>query len=223
VAVGSNLKIIHLVLFYNNMMTESKSPARLEAFSDGVFAIAITLLILEIKVPPVDSIHSVNDLVNALVHLWPSYFAFFYSFGGILIQWILHHNTFNHLNKISRPFLYTNGFLLFSIVFFPFPTALLAEYINTEFAMPAIVFYSMASVVNSLAWFLFIRSINKPKRLLNDAFSPEEYNKLKTGNYLALIICPSTALLAIWFPYTALIISVALWVLWIYLSLVEKE
>ena len=204
-------------------MSENKSLARLETFSDGVFAIAITLLILEIKVPPIDSIHSVNDLVTALVHLWPSYFAFFYSFGGILIQWILHHNTFNHLNRTSRPFLYTNGFLLLTIVFFPFPTALLAEYINTEYAMPAIVFYGSASVVNSFAWFLFIRSISKPKRLLNDAFSPEEYNKLKTGNHFAFIIYASTALLAIWFPYTALIISVALWILWIYLSLIEKE
>jgi uncharacterized membrane protein len=204
-------------------MTENKSLARLEMFSDGVFAIAITLLILEIKVPPIHSIHSVNDLVNALVQLWPSFFAFFYSFGGILIQWILHHNTFNHLDKSSRPFLYANGFLLFTIVFFPFPTALLAEYINTEYAMPAIVFYGMASVINSLAWFLFIRSINKPKRLLNDAFSPAEYNKLKASNRFAMIIYASTTLLAIWFPYTALIISVALWVLWIYLSLMEKD
>ncbi|MFI5186435.1 MAG: TMEM175 family protein [Chitinophagales bacterium] len=204
-------------------MKENKSLARLEMFSDGVFAIAITLLILDIKVPPFNSIHSENDLVNALVHLWPSYFAFVYSFGGILVQWILHHNTFNHLDKTSRPFLYTNGFLLFTIVFFPFPTALLAEYINTEYAMPAIVFYGIASVVNSMAWFLFIRSINKPKRLLNDAFPPAEYNKLKTGNRFALIIYASTALLAIWLPYTALIISVALWVLWVYLSLVEKE
>ena len=204
-------------------MTPNKSLARLEMFSDGVFAIAITLLILEIKVPPIDSIHSVNDLVKALVHLWPSYFAFLYSFGGILIQWVIHHNTFNHLDKSSRTFLYTNGFLLYTIVFFPFPTALLAEYINTEYAMPAIVFYGMASIVNCLAWFLFIRSIKKPRRLLSDAFSAEEYNKLRTSNRFALIIYTSSALLAIWLPYTALILNVALWALWVYLSLVEKE
>jgi uncharacterized membrane protein len=101
-------------------MSESKSLTRLEMFSDGVFAIAITLLILEIKVPPIDSIHSVNDLVNGLIHLWPSFFAFTYSFGGILVQWIIHHNTFIHLNKTSRAFLYTNGFLLLTIVFSPF-------------------------------------------------------------------------------------------------------
>ena len=204
-------------------MTENKSLARLEMFSDGVFAIAITLLILEIKVPPIDSIHSAKDLTNALVHLWPSYFAFVYSFGAILVQWILHHNMFIHLNKTSRPFLYTNAFLLLTIVFFPFPTALLAEYINTEYAMPAIVFYGISSVINSLAWKLFIRSINKPKRLLNDAFSNEEYNKLKAGNRFAFIVYTSMALMAIWLPYTSLTISVALWLLWIYLSLIEEK
>ena len=204
-------------------MTANKSLARVEMFSDGVFAIAITLLILEIKVPPLSSIHSINYLVHALVHLWPSYFAFFYSFGGILVQWIMHHNMFNHLEKTSRPFLYTNAFLLFTIVFFPFPTALLAEYINTAYAMPAIVFYGLASVINSLAWFLFIRSIKKPRQLLNDAFSTEEYDKLKTSNGFAFIIYASTTVLAIWLPYTALIMNVALWVLWVYLSLVEKE
>ena len=204
-------------------MTANKSLARVEMFSDGVFAIAITLLILEIKVPPLSSVHSASDLVNALVRLWPSYFAFFYSFGGILVQWIMHHNMFNHLEKTSRPFLYTNAFLLFTIVFFPFPTALLAEYINTAYAMPAIVFYGLASVINSLAWFLFIRSIKKPRQLLNEAFSTEEYDKLKTSNGFAFIIYASTTVLAIWLPYTALIMNVALWVLWVYLSLVEKE
>ena len=151
------------------------------------------------------------------------FFAFFYSFGGILVQWILHHSTFNHLDKTSGAFIYANGFLLLTIVFFPFPTALLAEYINTDYAMPAIVFYGMASVVNSFAWFLFIRSIQQPKRLLNDIFSHEEYNKLKASNRFAFVVYLSTAILAIWLPYLALIINIAVWILWIWLSLKEKE
>ena len=204
-------------------MSGSKSLSRLEAFSDGIFAIAITVLILEIKVPPFHSIHSAKDLFNALADLWPSYFAFFYSFGGILIQWIIHHNTFNHLEKTSRAFLYTNGFLLLTIVFFPFPTAVLAEYINTDYAMPAIVFYGVVSVVNSIAWFLFIYSIKKPKRLLNDAFSSEEYNKLRSSNHFALVVYTSTALIAIWLPFVALLINIAVWLLWVYLSLIERE
>jgi len=204
-------------------MTENKSLARVEMFSDGVFAIAITLLIIEIKVPAFHSIHSVNDLVNALVHLWPSYFAFVYSFGAILVQWVIHHDTFNHIDKTSRPFIYANGFLLLTIVFFPFPTALLAEYINSSYAMPAIVFYGLACVFNSLAWFIFIRSITRPKRLLNEASSQKQYYKLKKSNRFAFVIYFSTAILAIWFPYTALIINVALWLLWIWLTLNEKE
>jgi len=204
-------------------MTADKSLARVEMFSDGVFAIAITLLILEIKVPPIESIHSVNDLIRALIQLWPSYFAFFYSFGGILIQWVLHHNTFHHLARTSPAFLYANGFLLLTIVFLPFPTALLAEYINTDYVMPAIVFYGLSTIFNSLAWFLFIRSIVRPARLLSDAFSHEAYNKLKRSNRVAVIIYSSTAVLAIWMPYTALSISFALWILWTYLSLIEKQ
>jgi uncharacterized membrane protein len=204
-------------------MVANKSLARLEMFSDGVFAIAITLLILEIKVPPVDSVHSVNDLVRALIRLWPSFFAFFYSFCGILVQWVIHHNTFNHLDKTSRPFLYTNGFLLLTIVFFPFPTALLAEYINTDYAMPAIVFYGIASALNAFAWFFFIRSIQRPRRLLNDLFSHEQYLKLRTSNRFAMIIYSSTTLLAIWLPYIALAINIAVWMLWIWISLNEKE
>lgn len=204
-------------------MAEKSPLSRLEMFSDGVFAIAITLLILEIKVPPIHDVHSVNDLINALSHLWPSFFAFVYSFGGILIQWIVHHNSFNHLDKTSRTFFYTNGFLLLTIVFFPFPTALLAEYINTEYAMPAIVFYGLASVINSFAWFLFTRSVKKPKLLLHEGFSEVQYQKLRKSNLFGIFIYASTTLLAVWFPYTALTINVAVWLLWIYLSFFEKE
>ena len=204
-------------------MSENKSLVRLAAFSDGVFAIAITLLILEIKVPPIDSIHSVSDLVNSIFHLWPSFFAFLYSFGGILVQWIFHHNILNLLDKTSRPFLYTNGFLLLTIVFFPFPTALLAEYINTDYAMPAVVFYGSVSVINALAWFLFYRSLDKPKALRTSAFSNELLNKIKKSNYSSLVIYTTTTILAVWFPYIALIINVAVWLIWVSLSLIEKE
>lgn len=88
--------------------------------------------------------------------------------------------------------------------------------------MPAIVFYGLASVVNSSSWFLFIRSVSKPRRLLIEAFTHEQYYKLKTSNRIAFIIYSSTTLLAIWLPYTALIINVAVWLLWIWLSLDEK-
>jgi uncharacterized membrane protein len=87
------------------------------------------------------------------LYIYGLLFCLLLFFGGILVQWVIHHNTFLHLDKTSRSFLYTNGFLLLTIVFFPFPTALLAEYLNTDYAMPAIAFYGLASVINSLAGF----------------------------------------------------------------------
>ena len=129
-----------------------KENARIEAFSDGVFAIAITLLVLELKVPPVGSIHSMRDLWYGLYHLWPSYFAFTLSFGILLVSWVNHHYLFNILNNSSRLFLYANGFLLFTITFMPFPTALLAQYISTDYAKPAIAFYCFGGVINSIGW-----------------------------------------------------------------------
>jgi hypothetical protein len=78
-------------------------------------------------------------------------------------------------------------------------------------------------VINALAWFLFYRSLDKPKALRTNAFSNELLNKIKKSNYLAFAIYTATAVLAIWFPYIALIINVAVWLLWVSLSLIEKE
>ena len=96
-----------------------KETSRVEAFSDGVFAIAITLLILEIRVPPGDGLTSNEKLRAMLLELWPSYFAFTLSFAAILIMWINHHGFFKYLRTIDARFLYANGFLLFidSIIF----------------------------------------------------------------------------------------------------------
>lgn len=205
-------------------MTKNKSLARVEAFSDGVFAIAITLLIIEIKVPPLNSIHSSGDLINALIHQWPSYFAFLFTFGSILVQWILHHNIFNYLDGTSRTFLYANGFLLLTVVFMPYPTALLAEYLNTLYAMPAIVFYGIACIINSVGWFFFIRTMYKPKRIIkNETLAGEEVDRMKRNNLPAIFIYTATTILAIWFPYIGLILNTALWILWVSLSLTEKE
>ncbi len=113
-------------------MADKRENARIEAFSDGVFAIAMTLLILEIKVPNPDTIHSTIDLWHQLANLWPSYFAFILSFSVILVSWVNHHYLFDMIDKSSRSFIYANGFLLLTITFMPFPAAVLAKYLSTE-------------------------------------------------------------------------------------------
>src|SRR6185312_7798285 len=109
-------------------MPEENQTVRVEAFSDGVFGIAMTLLVIEIKVPGHEQV-AAHGLANALIELWPSYLAFLTSFVTILVIWVHHHWVFALITKNDHPFLYWNGLLLLFVTFVPFPTALLAEYL----------------------------------------------------------------------------------------------
>lgn len=196
-----------------------KENGRIEAFSDGVFAIAITLLILEIKVPPTEEVHAVSDLWRGLYHLWPSYFAFVLSFGIILVSWVNHHYLFNVLETSSRSFLYANGFLLLTITFMPFPTALLAQYIGTDFAKPAVAFYCFGGVVNSIGWLLLLRSVIRPKLLLKHTVHVDLIHGIRRTTQLGFIVYTISTALAFWFPMLALAINLLLWIVWITLSI----
>jgi uncharacterized membrane protein len=112
-------------------METEKETGRMEAFSDGVFAIAITLLILDIKVPTAAFVHQKHmALLAALGHQWPGYLAYITSFLTILIMWVNHHKMFQQIRRCDHFFLILNGFLLLGVTTVPFPTALLAEYIR---------------------------------------------------------------------------------------------
>ena len=102
---------------------------RIEAFSDGVFAIAITLLVLGINVPKARELGAGGSLGSTLIKLWPHYLAFVTSFITIFAKWVNHHRIFSFIQRTDHPFLYWNGLLLLFITFMPFPTALLAEYL----------------------------------------------------------------------------------------------
>lgn len=107
---------------------ESKETGRIETFSDGVFAIAITLLVLALEVPKAANLGP-GGLGHALLALWPHYLAFVTSFATILSMWVNHHRIFSFVHKSDHFFLYWNGLLLLLITFLPFPTGLLAEYL----------------------------------------------------------------------------------------------
>jgi uncharacterized membrane protein len=125
-------------------MTESfdkSETGRIEAFSDGVFAIAITLLVLAIKVPKAADLGSGGSLISALLGLWPQYLAFVTSFATIFAMWVNHHRIFTFVQRSDHFFLYWNGLLLLLITFLPFPTTLLAEYLlHTEEKVAGAVF-----------------------------------------------------------------------------------
>src|SRR5204863_6829827 len=117
---------------------DEKETQRLEAFSNGVFAIAITLLVLEMKVP-----HDAGlGLGRALLDGWPSYFGFLTSFATIGIMWINHHRIFRLVGRIDHTLLILNGLLLLGVTFVPYPTAVLATYLGHPGDRIAAAFYS---------------------------------------------------------------------------------
>ncbi len=131
---------------------EEKETGRLEAFSDGVFAVAITLLVLNIKIPGFESEDKLQqDFVNNL----PMVAAYITSFATIGVMWINHHRLFTHIKRINTPLMLLNLLLLLFIVFVPVPTALLAEYlVRLDLHSAAIVyggtFFLLACCFNAL-------------------------------------------------------------------------
>src|SRR5260370_18557224 len=130
--------------------------ARLEAFSDGVFAIAITLLVLDLKVP--SDLSPITPLtLAALVSKWPNYLTLVISFATILIMWVYHHNLFKAAKKSEPLLLFSNGLLLLLVTMVPFPTALVGAYLTTPAASVACSTYAgffrlRDSASNLLCW-----------------------------------------------------------------------
>ena len=131
------------------MISFFKGPNRLEAFSDGVFAIALTLLILEIKAPNIGEHGTSADLWKGLAHLWPSYLAYLLAFLTVLVSWIGHHIIVGQVRRVDFPLLLANGFFLLTVSFLPFPTSIVAEHLRGESGTAAMVVYALANLVNS--------------------------------------------------------------------------
>src|SRR5580693_6663303 len=122
---------------------------RAEAFSDGVFAIAITLLVLDLRLPGAGPEH--DTLVQQLLHAWPQYFAYVVSFLTIGIMWMNHHTILAHVARVDRPLLVLNLLLLMGIVAIPFPTGLVADNLNHggPDATAAVVTYGLVMIAIS--------------------------------------------------------------------------
>ncbi len=130
------------------------STTRLEAFSDGVFAIAATLLILDVKLPEDGSI------AHGFLDIWPSYAGYALGFLTIGIMWINHHTVFACIDRVDRTFLTINVVFLMLIAFVPFPTRVLAEHLQHDAKAAAFVYgltmVAMAVLYNVL-WFYAAR------------------------------------------------------------------
>jgi len=132
---------------------------RLEAFSDGVFAVAITLLVLDLNIP--DGAHLWHQLADE----WPSFAAFAVSFWVIGIIWVNHHSVLDHLGRANRVVLFLNLLLLFAVVFIPFSTALFAEHLKSgEDEETAAAVYSISMTFMSVGFGALWTYILRPER-----------------------------------------------------------
>jgi uncharacterized membrane protein len=159
------------------------NQSRVETFSDGVFAIAITLLVLTISQPS-----DYRHLADQLAHRWPSLAAYAVSFAIIGIMWVNHHTIFGYLERIDRAFFYRNLVLLMTIVFIPYPTGVFGEALRLhQGARAAAVFYSGAMAVNSYAWAALWLFASRRRRLLRPDF-PESQRTLATVAFTAGVV-----------------------------------
>ena len=152
-------------------MLRNNETVRLESFSDGVFAIAMTLLVIQIKVPRHEVV-AIKGLAQSIAALWPSYLAFSTSFITILVIWIHHHWIFKLINTDGHALFYWNGLLLFCVSFIPFPTALLSEYLIHPEARVASTLYSGTFLATSIALFSLWRHASH--HLLSPSASEEK-------------------------------------------------
>jgi uncharacterized membrane protein len=150
--------------------TDEKTTARIEAFSDGVFAIAITLLILDLRAPilgagtPPEAESA--ELLRRLGAMWPNVVAYLMSFAVILVMWVNHHRIFTIVRKTDHAFLFWNGLLLMFVCIVPFPTELLSKYFLTPAAKVVAAVYAGHGLLIALSFTALWRHATKREQLL---------------------------------------------------------
>jgi uncharacterized membrane protein len=144
----------------------------LEAFSDGVFAVAITLLALNLTVPPLRETQQGHRLATALLDQWPVYLAYGLSFITILIMWLNHHRLFHLIKHSNHLFLLLNGFLLMVITTIPFATSLLATYLAHSGSSVAQIIYSGVSLLMAITYNFMWAYASRDWRLLDREADP---------------------------------------------------
>ncbi len=183
----------------------TESTGRIEAFSDGVFAIAITLLVLEIRLQHAGV---EGSLSVGLVALWPYYVAFALSFFVILVSWIAHHDLMRLVRSTSRPVQLANGCVLAYVTFIPFPTSVLAANLAGPEIITAVVFYCGTFVFGSGAFNLLLATIARGQ-LFRPEVDAQTIGRVRRGYRMAFTVYFAATLIALVAPWWALAINVA--------------
>jgi uncharacterized membrane protein len=186
----------------------ANETGRLETFADGVFAIAITLLVLEIHVPEGE-----EDLGTALLAQWPSFTAYVISFLTIGVIWVSHHQMFTLIRRTTPTFLFLNVLFLLPVAFVPFPTALVAQNIlDPAGRTTAVLIYGSVSVViaamfNVLWWYA-------DRRGLTTASSKGVTRRAARGFRIGPLVYLGGTLIALVNPFVSMAVFALLAVYW---------
>jgi uncharacterized membrane protein len=173
-----------------------RDPARIIAFSDGVVAIAVTLLVLEIR-PPENTTH----LLASLADLWPSYLAYVLTFLLIGQVWANHHVMFDHVRSVDRVVLFLNTVLLMDIAFLPFAASVLAQaFRQGEGQRTAVVLHGLTFEVAAILFNLIWWRVTRGRRLLADSIDPAGAKAVRRRFRLALVWIATGTLLGLLYP-----------------------
>lgn len=175
-------------------------PFRIEALSDGIFAIAITLLVLEIHLP------AEGRLIARLLHLWPSYLAYTISALLIGLIWANHHSMFVHFKRVDRNLQFLNVLLLANIAFLPFPTSVLAETLSKHGDIRvATFFYGFSIFIGGIFFNLIWQYAIRRRNIIMRPEVPLTYMRKTGRRFLSGIVTyPAMALVGLVAPYVAI-------------------
>ena len=186
-------------------MTEGSGTRRLEAFSDGVFAIAATLLVLEFTVT------SYDDLGSELLHLWPSYLAYGTSFLTIGIIWMNHHFCVETMGRVDRTLMFLNLVLLMIVSFLPFPTRLVAESFQKGAGeREAVLTYAATFLLMAVVYNVWWRYASAGRRLIGEGVPDSAVGAISRAFNPGVPLYGITFAVAFWSPLASLALTFAI-------------
>jgi len=192
--------------------------SRVEAFSDGVFSIAITLLVLELAIPTVK-----GSFAHDLVEEWVSYLAYLAAFGSIGVLWMGHHTLFTKIDGVDPGLLWRNLVLLLTVSAVPFPTAVIASAYRVGTSADqaaAVVSYALVGMGSGVAWLLLFSYISGHPHLIEPAADPAFF---RPGAPLLTFVGYGVAALVGWLWSPAIALAIFLIFPVFYVVLVRRE
>jgi uncharacterized membrane protein len=181
---------------------------RVEAFSDGVFAIVITLLVLDLKAPATK-----HQVLHDLLGQWPAYVAYLASFAYVGVIWVNHHQLFTRIARVNAGLLWRNLALLLTMSVLPFPTAVVSsafQFGDPDDERTALVFYGIVGVASAASWLLLFHYLSRSPRLLADEGHAAFFAAERRRAVIGVMSYAVAALSALWYPVAGLIIICAL-------------